>query len=397
MPDLRRDDDRGSAMIIAITVVLITTTLSLGLLARALNGLSTSRHTQDFSGALASADAGLSDALFRVDQRGTGLAANFCVGTGCPVTSVTGSPGVVYKATAVDNNTYLVKAKGLVNGVPHGIEATLRRDLAFPFAIFGSSSLTFNGNSDDQIYTVDADGHQIAQPPADAGSNGTITCNGGSQHPANHHIVYPGGSTNCSFPINATGVYQPHDPVPSCPAPTNTTPATPCVPSPNNGCPVGGLFPPIVNPGVYYCTSTVTMPSTVTVGSGTTNGGVVEIYVIPSSGTADFNFDGSNGSDVNVGGDPTKFRVYMAGAGNVNPGNGGNAGKFTGIMYAPSSNMTSNGCKVEWRGALVFNNATCNGGPHLSVKYDVRVTSLVQANWSVHNYHEIPSNQVVVP
>ena len=45
---------------------------------------------------LAQADAGLSDALFRVDQLGVTPAASFCVGNNpaCTVSSVPGAPGV---------------------------------------------------------------------------------------------------------------------------------------------------------------------------------------------------------------------------------------------------------------------------------------------------------------
>jgi hypothetical protein len=40
---------------------------------------------------------------------------------------------------------------------------------------------------------------------------------------------------------------------------------------------------------------------------------------------------------------------------------------------------------------------TCDGGPHLSVHYDTRMLSLVQASWTVTNYTEIPSSQVTLP
>ncbi len=163
------------------------------------------------------------------------------------------------------------------------------------------------------------------------------------------------------------------------------------------------MLPATVNPGVYLCTSTISFPPNAYFQVGTpaspANGGVVEIYVIPSSGTADVNLDNSwvNVSPAGVEGDPTKLRVYLAGAGNVNPGNGSHAATFVGIMYAPSSNMTSNGCKADWRGALIFRTATCNGGPHLSVRYDTRVAALSQSNWTVRDYREIPSGQVVLP
>jgi hypothetical protein len=121
----------------------------------------------------------------------------------------------------------------------------------------------------------------------------------------------------------------------------------------------------------------------------------VEIFIIPPTGTtADMNM---SGSEINVGGDPTKLRIYMAGAGSVNPGNGAHAGDFTGILYAPSSDMTNNACKVGWRGSITFNTVTCNGGPHLTVQYDERVAALVSQDWKVSNYTEIPTNQVTLP
>jgi hypothetical protein len=101
--------------------------------------------------------------------------------------------------------------------------------------------------------------------------------------------------------------------------------------------------------------------------------------------------------DVNRHGDPTALRVYVAGAGKILEGNGAHSGSFTGIMYAPSADATNNSCKADWRGSIVVNTFTCNGGPHLQVWYDTRIQSIVQSSWSVTNYTEIPSNQVTFP
>ena len=45
----------------------------------------------------------------------------------------------------------------------------------------------------------------------------------------------------------------------------------------------------------------------------------------------------------------------------------------------------------------MLNTFTCNGGPHLSVKYDSRMQTITQSSWTVTNYTEIPSNQVTLP
>jgi hypothetical protein len=179
-------------------------------------------------------------------------------------------------------------------------------------------------------------------------------------------------------------------------------PTTPCLPAAHLACPaVGGVLPALLNPGVYYCSQTdlgagktLSFPNVFNVAAGATNNGVVEIYIIPTDNTsltvsiAD--------ALVNNNGDPTKLRVYLAG-GTVDPGNGAHSGDFTGIMYAPNAQEANPSCKANWRGALVVNTFTCNGGPHLQVHYDTRMQTLVQASWTISNYTEIPSNQVTLP
>ena len=100
---------------------------------------------------------------------------------------------------------------------------------------------------------------------------------------------------------------------------------------------------------------------------------------------------------INFNGDPTKLRVYLAG-GSIDPGNGmTHSGNFTGIMWAPNAAEKNPSCNATWRGSVVVNTFTCNGGTHLDVHYDTRMLSLVQSTWTVSDYTEIPSNQVVLP
>lgn len=393
----RRNDD--GSVVVAITIILVLTTLAVAVMTRAVSGQDSSKRNQDFSAALGQADAGVSDALLRIDQLGaSNPPSQFCVGpsTACGVSSLPQAPGTQYVATSTSPDLVIVRSKGIKNGVPHAVEARVERSRLFPFAVFGKTSLRFNGTSGGNIYPVDAAGNTITSIEANAGSNNDITCQGGGG--GQNNVVYPGGQiSGCSNPVFLTnGQYNPQDPVASnsCSTIPTNTPPTPCIP-PTATCPAsGGLLPAVLNPGRYLCTSSVRFPSTTTVASGASNAGVVEIFVIPSSGTANVDFDGSN---VNVTGDPTKLRVYMAGAGQVIVGNGAHAGAFTGIMWAPSANITNNGCKADWRGAVLFNTVTCNGGPNLGIKYDIRVANLTDQNWKVTDYREIPSRQVVLP
>src|SRR4029079_16420244 len=103
-------------------------------------------------------------------QLGNNSAASFCVGANaaCTVNSVPGAAGVTYTARRVDDNTYAVLPKGVVNGQPHGIQATVSRSYLYPFAICAKTSITFNGNSGNYqsngtgpIETVDPSGNVV--------------------------------------------------------------------------------------------------------------------------------------------------------------------------------------------------------------------------------------------
>ncbi|HTD50215.1 MAG TPA: hypothetical protein VK771_06430 [Acidimicrobiia bacterium] len=393
-----------------MAVIMVLLFLSLAVVSRTLAGLRSTRQGQDFSAALGNADAGLADALFRLDQLGNAPAATFCVGNNvaCTLTSVPGAPGVQYTARRVDDNTYTIFAKGVVNGQPHAIQATVSRSYMYPFAIFAKTSITFNGNTGNYdpatgigpVETVDANGNPVLTPAPDVASNGQITCHG-SGSPAHHQDYFNGGGTSCSNGYLLPGSYNPQNPsMGPCPAAANV-PTTPCLPISRSACPaVNGVLPASLAPGVYYCSQTdltthsLAFPPLFTIAAGGANSGVVELYIIPT--------DNSNitlsiaDALVNSGGDPTKLRVYLAG-GTIDPGNGSHSGDFTGILWAPNAQETNPSCKANWRGALVVNTFTCNGGPHLSVHYDSRIQSIVQSNWTTTNYTEIPSSHVSLP
>jgi hypothetical protein len=404
----RPRDERGN-MIVIMAVIMVLLFLSVAVVARTSSGLKSTRQGQDFSAALAQADAGLSDALFRIDQLGIDPATTFCVGNNvaCSVSEIPGAPDVEYTARRVDENTYTVYSRGLVNGQYHAIQATVERSLLYPFAIFAKTSVTFNGNSGNYdssdgsgpVATVDPSGNFVLVPAADVASTGQITCHG-ADSPAHRQAYFDGGGTNCDNGYLLSGVYNPQDPTLNCPAPVNI-PTTPCLPASPNACPaVAGVLPAALTPGVYYCSQgdltggSLSFPSTFTVGPGLGNNGAVDIYIIPTDST---NITVSIAdATVNQNGDPTKLRVYLKG-GKIDPGNGAHSGDFTGILWAPSAEEVNPSCKANWRGALVLNVFTCNGGSHLSVKYDSRMQSITQASWTVKNYTEIPSNSFSLP
>lgn len=407
-PEQHRAGESGSAMIIAITVITMCTILSVAVVARTSNGLSSATQNQSYAGALANADAGVSDALFRIDQQGSGVPSGFCVGSGCTVAAVPGAPGVEYRVDVIDNSTVRVRSRGVEDDVPRAVEVELVRSLEFPFAIFAKSSAAFRGNVDASgctqaampcagVYYVDASeppNHVPAQSAA-VGTTGTVRCTGNGSA-ADEFVTFPGGTNNgCPNHTQITGEYDPQDPVAGPCPPPDATPPTPCLGAAGtytalSASQCANQSGTLVS-GRYLCTSDLVF-------TGDTSlpvGGSVEFFVLPpSGGTADVKIDRVS---VNLMGDPIKLRINLAGAGKLDGGSGSNAGKINAIVYAPSATSTNNGCKIDIRGALVVNEYNCNGATHLQVQYDTRISTLQQANWEIRNFREIPSREVVIP
>jgi Tfp pilus assembly protein PilX len=134
---LARREEQGNL----ITVVLLTVVVVLfgvAFIVRATGDLQNSRDVTNTNAAREQALAGLSDALFRLDQEGASPSA-FCVGSAsqCTVSSVPGAPSVQYTVKVPNNSTTAtVLSEGTVNGVKYAIQATVSQVQSFPFGIF---------------------------------------------------------------------------------------------------------------------------------------------------------------------------------------------------------------------------------------------------------------------
>jgi type II secretory pathway pseudopilin PulG len=385
-------DERGS-LIVVMGVIMILLLLSGTVMARTIASMASVRQDQDFSAALAQADAALSDAMFRIDQFATNDITSFCVGaaTKCFPMTVPGAPVAQYRAIKVNSDTMTVMALGTVNRRPHAIQATVSRSPRYPFALFGNGDVTFNGNGSGTIQATLPNGSLDPNRFADSGSNNTVTCHGGGQE-GDHQVSYKNSWNGCPTPTPGVGTYLPRDPVvaSSCPSPNVNAPPVPCLPASGvSACPVGGVFAAVVT-GTYYCTGDVTFSSAAPI----TVIGSFQLFVIPTSGTANV---GLASTTINGGGDPRNFVVHVAGAGTVDMGHGAHNATITGVIDAPSAQITTNGCKMDLTGALVIGTFTCNGGPNLTVNYDSRLQTLTSQDWTVRNYSEIPSGQFSLP
>jgi Tfp pilus assembly protein PilX len=346
-----RTPERGSVAVV-MTVLMVLGMLSVGVLARTLASHRQVRTNQDFNAGLAGADAGVSDALFQLDQ---GQSATF---------SNSGSAGNTtfsYTATQVDSNTYKIASKGTVNGVTHQVVATATRTLRFDYSVFAVTSIDFNGSCSG-----------TAVPSM--GSTGSISTNGSGTCAQRYDCYLPGHGPCPPASQNGRILNQTHpeaDPV----APTSGTQA----------CPAGGAFPATINGqgGMpFVCNTpgqTVTFQPTTTV----TDGPVI-IYV--TAGTVD---PGCKSINRGTGTSAVNFQLYVTPAQNWT-WNGNCQTAMTAGIYAPHASITVDGGKYDLTGSLVGDQVRVNGVPNSAVT-DSTLNAVVLANWTISGYHEAAS------
>lgn len=363
-------DERGN-LVAGVSVLMILFLLSVAVLSRTLGTLNSVSRTEDFSAALASADAGLADALFQIDQ----VQSTTFSGTGSM-----GEGDYEYVATKVSDNTWSVKVKGTIDEVPHAIEATVQRDSEFPYALFTEQALTFDGNGVFSITSYNAITGQNNTGHAVVGSNGAITVNGGGGGDGQHYYTPNGSCSGCPTPSQKAGPRNNEEPE---------------APAAYQACPSGGLFGTtvegmlVIDGGsglTYKCEQNISFAT----------GGNITILNPPLKIWVGANFAVSiEGASINTaaGSRGKDFILEKAGTGAFEVGEGSNAGSLFGVVYAPSTDMTVDGGQMKVDGSLTLNSFRVNGTPNFELRYDDTIQTILATNWEVRNWREIPSAQ----
>jgi len=452
-------DESGSlivALAIIFVLVLVCSAVGVEVAGNQFNIVSKSNAAASVS----AADAGLSDAVFRLDQLAPATGSAFCMdatGTGSlgGATCVKAQGnllGVSYTATPNAGGTsWTILSKAQINRIAGAVRETVNYSVKYPFAIFGNGGLDFNGQSGNTLGTYsdgntsslsnpdtktadcsDSDGDNAAKPGSDndndsddascvqVGSNGPIKCAGGL--PTNVGEVYytgGGGAGQCAQPIANSSKYVLSIPT----APTSGTPLT---------CPgtattdskgdtiyqlgsgyAGGLTS--IPAGTYLCqNAAIAISGNLSVGPNvllyiilnpTTdnafiNNGVQTVYIAGGS-KVNTSFDGTAGTPTPGTTLPvaSALQILSNSTGTVGSANGGGANgpyTFGGVVYAPDANLVGNGCKSAYYGSLTINTLTCNGGPHLQVYYDSSLSSLYGPP-SISGYSQTNPQSFTVP
>jgi hypothetical protein len=386
---VRRDED-GASLIMAMIVMMVLSTLSLAILGRTLTVMTYVRHGQDYDAALAAAEAGLADALFKIDQN----APPSWKATGATgVNGVAGAGTYQYWAVKQSESRYVVTAMGQVGKAKHGIEMLVTRNSQFPYALFSQEQLHFNGTTAGpakvNFYSFNG---VVGQPDeVRVGSNTTVVCNGTPD--PNVFIDWYGPTASDCESTRVAKLAKKRDMTFKDP------------PAVNQGCPAGGVFgsagstaltPVLINGmgGVpFVCSQDVTF-----VGFVNATNGPVKIYIVPdSSGT--HHALNLAGAVINATGSATQMQIFKRG--NVPMTFNGNTSSnltFRGVLFAPETTMRWNG-GIWWAGSINVGQLTVNGAPNLKIGYDFDLNNYLGPDWRVSRYHEIPSAgaPVVIP
>ncbi|HET9075510.1 MAG TPA: hypothetical protein VFN68_01145, partial [Acidimicrobiales bacterium] len=213
-------------------VLFVLVVAGTGLTYAVVGNMSVVSARQSNAQAIALANGGLSDALFRIDQgsgeTGTAGTTRFCVkanDAACQATSVPGAPGASYVATysnpagrdaalGVGTPTWTISSEATVGNQTAAVQETISTEPQFAFGLFTEQSLNINGSSANAFGTYQESGSTIdTTSNVDIGTEGTLKCTGGG-FPSNVTAEYyqANGSTTtyrCASPMHQQVIYPP--------------------------------------------------------------------------------------------------------------------------------------------------------------------------------------------
>lgn len=400
-------DESGAALIMAVIVMTVLTSLSLAVLGRTLSVMQFMRQGQDYDAALAEADAALADALFKIDQTAPATWEALAQ-------RPSGERRFKYWAQKNSDTEYIVTAVGYAGKSRHGLQTRVTRTAKFPYALFSRGPLHLDGAASVGNQKV-ALGVFAGSGQVRIGSNATVVCNG--PVPPGVVVDWYQSQSECPVPqINKLAT--PRDLSITLP------PQPPGPVDPNwENCPVGGVFgaaqiqvgtqviagvptpimvptsitnPVIIsgNAGPYVCRRNVTFLGTMVPNPAQKP---VEIYIAPrknADGTfTHYSLDMST-AIVNPLQPARMFQVYKTGAEPISHNTVTDL-SFRGVMFAPDTPMTINGGNLQWAGSINVGQMKVNGTPNLKILYDLDLETFLGPDWRVSRYREVASSEAL--
>lgn len=259
---LSKRGEEGNLVLVLVLIVGLTI-LSLIAVGSVIGGISVASSTTAGAQAVAQVNAGVSDALFHLDQMGDSV-HSYCVGT--PPAGYSRPPGVdsclpsladapsleYYGVERVSSTLVKMTAVAKVRGQPRVAKVTIFRVLN-DFGIFGMTDVSWKGNwSKASFNEVDSAGTSVStggMVNIGVGVGGLVYCNGGGTNNNVKVIGEPGSQvTTCKGSSISGSTVLPQQPT-VCTSGQVSTAFAPCVDTSSFALEPSGA----PNPGKPYC------------------------------------------------------------------------------------------------------------------------------------------------
>jgi hypothetical protein len=414
----QRAREEGAALIMAIIVMLVLSTLSLAVLGRTLSVTKFIRQGQDYDAALARADAGLADALFKIDQNApTSWQGVSCVNPAAPCTLVSNASNRKFKYWAKKNSDseYVISVTGYSGTSRHALQARVNRNAQFPYALFSRAPLHLDGAASAGNVKITF-GLFAGSGDVRVGSNSTVVCNG--TVPPNVMVDWYQSQSECPVPQvtklaakRDLAILEPSPPIgvtdpnwENCPnsGVFGSTTTTTSVTDPVTGVVTSATIPtsisnPITisgNSGPYVCRRNVTLLGTVVPNPSQDP---VKIYILPRTevGVTTYYSLDMSAAVVNPVQSATKFQIYKVGSEPIYHNTINDYLTFRGVLFAPDTQMVITGGNLNWAGSINIGQLTVNGTPNMKILYDYDLSTYLGPDWRVSRYREISAPEAV--
>ena len=420
-----RRDERGSTMVVAMAVLLVLGIVATSVWVKTLGGLSQASFEQRRLAALATANSGLDEAVFRVEQIDLSLIPEDYSFTG---EGETQDGQYRYKVDRTGLRRWQIVATGRSTDGIRSVRAEIFTTSRYDHAIATKDSTTVNGDPN-ELCAFQSGTQNLDCPPSDVsllGSAGAIRCAGNSWDEVQISIYPPDGSASGCGTLGDNVVQSPDplileepvipggtQPLPGCGSiyanctldPTDFRSLAPGIYQVRNltlGAPVQGnamnnLCSPLAvtqdNPVIIYVTGELRFEKNVRLNVGTTNAGDEAGCDDPPPVGGGHTQVGPTIEGYYPTREPGGFRIIRtcpSSPAEIDTQQGQAQPVVSMILDAQCSTVTSNGGPHFYLfGAAVLSQYTDNGSLRV-LAYDRRLASIITHRYYVSNWTEIP-------
>ena len=404
-----RGDEGSIALVVAI--MLVVTSLLIATLQLVYSGMNSSRVDQNRNNAFQFANAGIDQAVFRIDTATlpTTNTPSGCVATGANCYRPTVVSGRITafadrvtigtstfdidasKSPSTQDTVWTVKSTGTdPSGRQRSAVATVTASPVFADGFFTVASFYLVGNQSTPVAyhsstcpnPTTTSGCEVSPVPGTIGTDGTLSGNGVSHFAGLWAGFNMYGYSTAAAAQAACGGCPTSQVFPQTDA---KTPIVPAPPANASACPTNGSISASLVAGDYVCDVAVNMTGTINVSAGGNGTGIVRLWARKGLATS---------ATINAGQPPSKFQIFEPTQSNGSPWSGGICGStIWALMDTPGLAISCVGNhQPEIYGSVIAYSYSGTGN-HFGFHWDLDSASAISdGKYTVQNWRECPAS-----